>query len=280
VRKAFGTLSLLFLMSLPAQAQTPQQPIRVKCGGLAYTDSKGQAWASDYDFSGGLVSATRGAVTGTSDPALFQNGRMPADTASLVYNFVVADGAYHVNLYFAELNPVNDVVGGRVFNVQAQGKLLLQDLDVFKTVGANAALVKSTDIAVTNGQVTIELDNVPGHDRGKITAIEITQSAEAPQLTLNFVHPDGTPVTGTLSYTMATSVLKLGGSTPLTDGQATCVLFAAPQILGLVGQIQVALSLTDTTGHTLWQIGMSMDPTGTNFGAVQSSTLNVIVRNM
>ena len=280
MRKAFGTLSLLFLMSLPAQAQTPQQPIRVKCGGLAYTDSKGQAWASDYDFSGGLVSATQGRVNGTSDQALFQNGRMPADTAPLVYNFAVADGAYHVNLYFAELNPVNFLVGGRVFNIQAQGNILLQDLDVFKTVGANAALVKSADIAVTNGQVTIELDNVPGHDRGKITAIEITQSAEAPQLTLNFVHPDGTPVMGTLNYTMATSVLKLGGSTPLTDGQATCVLFAAPQILGLVGQIQVALSLTDTAGHTLWQIGMSMDPTGTNFGAIQSSTLNVIVRNM
>jgi hypothetical protein len=280
VRKAIGTLSLLFLMSLPAQAQAPQQPIRVKCGGLAYTDSKGQAWASDYDFSGGLVSATQGRVIGTSDQALFQNGRMPADTAPLVYNFVVADGAYHVNLYFAELNPMNFLVGGRVFNVQAQGKILLQDLDVFKTAGANTALVKSTDIAVTNGQVTIELDNVPGHDRGKITAIEITQSAEAPQLTLNFVHPDGTPVTGTLNYTMATSVLKLGGSTPLTDGQATCVLFAAPQILGLVGPIQVALSLTDTAGHTLWQVGMSMDPTGTNFGAIQSSTLNVIVRNM
>jgi hypothetical protein len=280
VLKVLAFVSFFFVMSLPAQAQTQQQPVRVKCGGPAYTDSKGQAWAKDYDFSGGLVSGTQGPVTGTSDPALFQNGRMPTDAASLVYNFAVANGAYHVNFYFAELNPSNDFVGGRVFNVKAQGNVLLQNLDVYKTVGANAALIKSADIAVVNGQITIEVANVPGHDRGKITAIEITQNTGAPQLTLNFVHADGTPVVGSLNYAIATTALKLGGNTPLINGQATCVLFAAPQILGLVGQIQVALSLTDTKGHTLWQIGMSMDPTSIDFGTVQSSNLNVIVQSM
>lgn len=280
MRKALGIVSLLFLISLPTQAQTQQQPIRVKCGGGAYTDSKGQAWAKDYDFQGGMVSETVGSVSGTSDPALFQNGRMPTNTAALVYSFPVANGAYHINFYFAELNTEDDFVGGRVFNVKAQGTTVFQDLDIFQTVGANAALIKGADVAVTNGSVQIELDNVTGHDRGKVTAIEITQNAASPQLTLNFVHPDGTPVAGTLNYTMATSTLKLGGNTPLTNGQATCVLFAAPQIMGLVGQIQLTLSLTDTSGNTLWQIGMTMDPTSVNFGAVQSSSLNVIVQKM
>jgi hypothetical protein len=79
---------------------------------------------------------------------------------------------------------------------------------------------------------------------------------------------------------MTTSQVKLGGNTPLTNGQATCVLFAAPQIMGLVGQIQLTLSLTDNTGNTLWQIGMTMDPTSVNFGSVQSTSLNVIVQKM
>lgn len=278
MRKALALVSFVFLMSLPAKAQTQQQPIRLKCGGSAYTDSKGQAWATDYDFSGGMISQTTGTVSGTTDPALFQNGRMPDDVNPLVYTFPVANGAYHVNLYFAELNTGDDFVGGRVFNVKTQGNVVLQNLDIFKTVGAATALIKGVDIAVTNGQVKIELDNTAGHDRGKVTAIEITANGPAPQLTLNFVHPDGTPVAGTLNYTMATSALKLGGNTPLTNGQATCVLFSQPGAMGLVGQITLTLSLTDSTGKTLWQIGMTMDPTSVNLGSVESSSLTVVVQ--
>ncbi len=278
MRKSLIFVSLLLVVSLPSRAQT-HQTIRVKCGGAAYTDSKGQAWATDYDFNGGLISKTTGAVAGTSDPALFQDGRMP-DTSPLVYTFPVTNGAYHVNFYFAELNTGDDYVGGRVFNVKAQGTTIFQDLDVFATVGANKALIKGADIAVTNGQVQIELDNVPGHDRGKVTAIEITQNTASPQLTLNFVHPDGTPVTGTLNYTLTTTKAKLSGNAPLTNGQANCVLFSDPTAMGLVGQIQLMLSLTDNTGNTLWQIGMSMDPTNVNFGTVQSSSLSVVVQKM
>jgi len=280
VSKVLALISFGLLLCMPAKAQTTQQPIRLKCGGSAYTDSKGQAWATDYDFSGGLVSKTTGSVAGTSDPALFQGGRMPDDTNPLVYTFPVANGSYHVNFYFAELNTSDDFAGGREFNVKTQGNTIFQNLDIFGTVGASTALIKGADIAVTNGHVAIELDNIPGHDRGKVTALEILPNGASPQLTLTFVHPDGTPVVGTLNYTMATSQVKLGGNTPLTNGQATCVLFAAPQIMGLVGQIQLNLSLTDNTGHTLWQIGMTMDPTSVNFGSVQSSSLNVVVQKL
>jgi Malectin domain len=251
-----------------------------KCGGAAYTDSKQQVWAADYGSNGGLISQMVGPVGGTSDGALFQHGRMPTDSAPLIYSFAAPNGAYHVNLYFAELNPNDEHLGGRVFNVKLQGKVVIQDLDIFKTVGANAALIEGEDIPVTDGAVHIELDNVPGHDRGKVTAIEITQAQPATELVMNFAYPDGRPVNGTLNYTMSTSALKVGGNTPLVDGQASCVLFAAPQILGLVGQIQLNLSLTDSAGHQLWQIGMTMDPTNVNFGSIQSSVLSVTVQKL
>jgi hypothetical protein len=280
VRKVFGVLSFVLLLSLPAAAQT-QQPIRVKCGGPAYTDSKGQVWAADNGFNGGLVSKTAGPVSGTSDPALYQTGRTAPDSGSLIYSFPAVNGAYHVNLYFAELNSGDDHAGARLFNVLLQGNPSFQNLDIFGSVGANAPLIKGTDIAVTNGAVQIELDTVAGHDRAKVTAIEITQAnTAAPQLALNFVYPDGTPVAGTLNYTLTTSQLKLGGNAPLTNGQATCVLYAAPQIMGLVGQVQLNLSLTDTAGHTLWQIGMTLDSTNANIAGVQSSALSVVVQRM
>jgi hypothetical protein len=264
-----------------AHAQT--QAIRVKCGGPAYTDSKGQAWSADKDFNGGLVSIVGGPVSGTTDPALFQDGRMAGDTGPLVYSFPVANGSYHANLYFAELYSSDAFVGGRVFNVKVEGTTVLQNFDIFKTVGANTALIKGVDFAVTNGAATIELDNVPGHDRGKIAAIEITSNSTtstgtAPTLTLNFTYPDGTPVNGTLNYAVSNNSLKLSGNVPLTNGQATCMLFTSPQALGLTGQFNVTLSLTDSANHSLWQITLSMDPTSVSFGSVESSTLNVVVR--
>jgi hypothetical protein len=278
--KVLGTLLLLALTSMPSVAQTQPKLIRVKCGGPAYTDSKHQVWAADYDSNGGLISQMVGPVSGTTDAALYQHGRMPTDTEPLIYTFPMSNGAYHVNLYFAELNPGDEHVGARVFNVKLQGNVVIPDLDIFKTVGANAALILGNDIAVTSGEAKIELDNIPDHDRGKVTAIEITQTQPAPELVMNFAYPDGTPVNGTLSYTMATSALKLGGNAPLVDGQATCVLFAAPQILGLVGQIQLNLTLTDSTGRQLWQIGMTMDPTNINFGSIEKSSLNVTVQKL
>jgi hypothetical protein len=280
VRKVLAVFSLLVFFSLPAAAT--QQPVRVKCGGTAIlTDSKGQHWSADFGFNGGSVSATSGTVSGTSDPALYQKGRWSTTNAPpLTYTFPVADGAYHVNLYFAELFTGDERVGSRVFNVKMQGKATFSDLDVFAAAGANHALVKGADIAVTDGAVTIEFDNVVDH--AKVEAIEILPNTadSGPQMTLDFTYPDGTPVAGTLNYTVATSLIKLGGSSPLTNGQATCVLFTTPQIMGLVGQFQLNLSLTDTAGHTLWQLGMTMDPTSVNFGAVESSSLKVVVQKL
>jgi hypothetical protein len=278
LKKFIEILSLAFLLCLPvtAHAQT-QAAIRVKCGGSAYTDSKGQAWSADFAFNGGEVSTTRGSVSGTADPALFQGGRWgDSNSPALTYTFPVADGSYHVNLYFAELYPGDEHVGARVANVKLQGNTIFQNLDVFATVGANAALIKSADVGVTNGSLQIEFDNVADH--AKIEAIEIISNAPAPQLQLNFVYPDGTPVAGTLNYSISNATLKLGGATPLTNGQATCVLFTSPDIMGLIGQFQLTLSLTDTAGHTIWQVGMTMNPTSVNFGTVQSSALTVVVQ--
>jgi hypothetical protein len=280
IGSVIGSFLFLFLACLPAAAQTPQPPIRLKCGGAAYTDSKHQSWAADYDNNGGLVSQLSGPVSGTPDPALFQTGRMAADTGPLIYTFPVPNGAYHLNLYFAELSPSDDHVGGRLFNVKVQGGVVMPDVDIFATVGANAALIKGKDIAVSDGSLQIEFDSLPGHDRAKVTAIEITQTQAAPELSMNFVYADGTPVIGMLSYTMVTSVLSVGSSTPLVNGQASCVLFAAPQILGLAGQIQLHLRLVDNAGHILWDISMTMDPTSVNFGSIQSSSLNVIVQKI
>jgi hypothetical protein len=269
-------LMILCCLSLPAAGQT--LPIRIKAGGTStYTDSLGHLWAADLDFNTSLVSATTGTVKGTADQALYQGGRMPNDTNPLIYTFTVPNGPYHVNLYFAELNTSDDSAGARMFNVKVQGTVVLQNFDIFAAAGAATALIKGIDFSVTNGSAQIELDNIAGHDRGKVCAIEILQNTPGPPLVLNFTYPDGTAVAGNLNYSVTAGSVTLGGQQPLTNGQVTCQFVTSPGMVGLTGQMTVTLSLTDSSSNTLWQLALTLNPTSTNFGSVQSSTLNIVV---
>lgn len=262
--------------SLPAMAQT-QTAIRINCGGPAYTDAKAQLWQADTDYKSGLVSSITANVAGTADQKLYQTGRYTESlTKPMIYSFPLAAGSYHVNLYFAETFGATEKVGGRVFNVKIQGNTVFQNLDVYAAVGANTALVKGADILVTDGVATIEFDSLV--NSAKVNAIEITQTVGAPEMKLNFMYPDGTPVNGTLNYNIVTTAATMGGTQPLTAGQATCLLVASPKLLGLIGSMNVSLSLTDTAGHSLWQIALTLNPASANFAAVQSSSLNVVVQ--
>jgi hypothetical protein len=278
VRKLFYVLAIMAVLCFPRRVLA-QQPIRVKCGGASYTDSKGQVWQADYDFTGGMLNTRAATITGTADPTLYQTGRKnDISVPTVKYNFPVSNGIYHVNLYFAETYALDFKPGARVFNVKIQGNVAVPNLDIFAEAGANAALVSGVDVTVTNGALAIEFDNVV--DNAKINAIEILPGSSGPSLSLNFKYPDGTPVAGTLAYTVSSSLLSFQGSALLNNGQAQCVIFANPSAMGISAQFTVNLSLTDTAGKVIWQLGVGMNPAQVNIAAVQSSALNVVVQKM
>ena len=164
----------LILMSVGAANLAAQQsPIRVNVGGSSYTDSKGQVWSADFGFNTGSLSgcAPGATVTGTADPTLFKSARYgPTPPPEMQYSFAVANGNYQVNLYFAETCP-GQVVGGRVFDVQMQSATVFSALDIFAAAGGNTALVKSANVTVTNGTLTIQF--VHRIDNPIVSAIEI-----------------------------------------------------------------------------------------------------------
>lgn len=250
--------------------------IRVNCGGPALTDSNAQVWQADFGYNNGVAATSTSTIAGTTAQSIFQSVRYASKRTPLIYSFPVGSGSYHVNLYFAETNPRLESVGARVFNVKLEGNLVFQNLDVFAAVGANTALVKGADAVVTDGQLSIEFDSIT--QAAEINAIEITQTLSTPQLKLNFMYPDGTAVSGNLNYKVTTSTSSISGNQPLTSGQADCLLIASPQLLGLIGTMNVTLSLTDTSGNVLWQITLTLNPTSVSFAAVQSSSLNVVVQ--
>jgi len=276
LKQVITVLFFLLWAGAAAFSQT-QSAIRVNCGGPSYTDSTGQVWQADTDYTGGVTTKTAAKINGTGDPTLYQTGRRnEAGAAVLLYSFPVANGTFHVNLYLAETSSAMFQVGGRVFNVKMQGNTVFTDLDVFAEAGSDAALIKGADVTVSNGVLNIEFDNVVS--QAKVSAIEVLPGTSGPAMTLNFKYPDGTPVVGTLAYNITSSLLNYQGSTPLTAGSAQCILFANPSALGISTQFQVTMSLTDSAGNILWQMSLGMNPSQINLGAVQSSELDVIVQ--
>ncbi|HXB97373.1 MAG TPA: malectin domain-containing carbohydrate-binding protein [bacterium] len=135
-----------------------QQSIwRVNAGGPAYTDSQGNLWASDEDYSGGTAATAstapvNGALPNPADQVLYQTQRYGA---SFSYAFAVPAGSYQVTLKFAET--YFTAAGDREFNVAINGATELTQLDLYASAGGeNVALDEVyNNIAPSGGLITI-----------------------------------------------------------------------------------------------------------------------------
>jgi len=127
-------------------------PTRINAGGSAYTGSSG-TWAADNSFTGGSTLTSTHAITGTSDPTLFQAERVGISTSTTWrYTLWMPPGIYNLNLYFAELTKT--AAGQRVFNLDISATAANPDLanfDIFAAAGGQyVALEKSfPGLAVT-----------------------------------------------------------------------------------------------------------------------------------
>jgi hypothetical protein len=173
IKVAFICLGLLGIaFSQPASAAT-FTPIRVHAGGGAYTDSQGQTWSADTDFSGGNFFATTNSVSKTSDPQLYQTEHF----GSFSYHFAVPNGNYNVVLKFAEIYWSSP--GQRIFNVAINGTQVLTNFDIVAAAGGPlTAIDKTFPVSVNNGTITIQF--IPGAANWpKVSAISLVPSTSA-----------------------------------------------------------------------------------------------------
>ena len=171
-------INAIEILSATAPAIQPST-IRVHSSGPAYTDSKGQGWAPDMDFTGGNTWSTSSAISGTSDPTLYQTCRWGVFS----YSFALPNGSYTVNLKFAEIS--RTAVGQRQFNVAINGQQVLTNFDIVAAAGGPMqAIDKPFTAAVSNGQLVIQF-TAGAADLPLINSIEVTPSAKtgsSPQL--------------------------------------------------------------------------------------------------
>jgi hypothetical protein len=168
----------------------------VSSGGAQYTDAQGAVWAADYGFLGvSNTYSTTATIMGTRSQALYQNARWGA---GFLYNFSVPNGAYTVNLKFAENYWTR--TGSRLFHVAINGQWVLANFDILAQAGgANMALDKTFSVVVTTGAILIQFTGAV--DNAQINAIEIL-----PQVTTTSVpiQPTVNPVQVSLTPSVAT----------------------------------------------------------------------------
>jgi hypothetical protein len=144
----------------------------VNAGGPQYTTTGGSVYVADMRFSGGSTYRTTATIAQTADPSLYQSERY----GNFSYAVPVDDGDYIVMLRFAEIYWSN--VGRRVFDVEIEGVLAIDNLDLFAKVGKNAAYDVAVSVRVTDGTLNIGFRSVV--DAPKVSAIEILQAVDSP----------------------------------------------------------------------------------------------------
>ncbi len=175
---ATGCVRQVDVVKIP---EWPPAVYRVNCGApMPYTDASGNEWPADQEFAegkkwgaiNGMTVDRRAAgleeIEDTDDDAVYLTERYSMQG----YKFAVPNGRYLLRLHFAETYEGITSEGMRVFSVQAEGKTVLQDLDVYKEAeGRNRAIVRSTVVEVSDD--SLEITFVPSVQNPEVNGIEV-----------------------------------------------------------------------------------------------------------
>jgi fibronectin type 3 domain-containing protein len=159
---SFGTSAASSQQAATTQtAGSGAEIVAIAAGGPAQSNASGgdYSFVADEDFSGG---GDNGAVTATinltqpganaAPMGVYQNGR--AGVSNYTIPGLTAGSTYTVLLHFAET--YFTAAGSREFNVAINGTTVLTNLDVYATVGKDAALLETfTATANSSGQIVI-----------------------------------------------------------------------------------------------------------------------------
>ncbi len=223
-----GIMFIALLLVIFHGAWAQPQPVRISSGGdsVNYVDSVGQVWLTDRYFTGGEVRYTGDPIAGTSDRRLYATARAGLYT-DFSYNIPVANGDYQLTLKFAEIQ--YNAAGYRVFNVKVNDALVLSNFDIMAEVPARAALDKTFNITVSNGNVKLEFIGVV--HRAIVSAIQLVQVIPPPppppvEVTVSptsvTLGPGGTQTfTATVTGTTETTVVWAVGEGTVVAGEYT-----------------------------------------------------------
>lgn len=177
---AFQPLSAAaFLNAVEILPSTPGmiRPIRIVAQDHSMTDAQGRIWSADQYFLGGYPVVRSRTIFDAKDKALYRGERF----GHFQYRIPLAPGTYRLTLHFAETwfgTPESGLPGpgSRIFNVYANGIVLLHNFDIAKSRGINREVTRVFENQQPNAQGALSLEFVPVTNYAEINAIELVET--------------------------------------------------------------------------------------------------------
>ena len=152
----------------------------INAGGGEYYDPGQNYYIPDKYFSTSNVYSVDVPIKGTSAKELYNTTRW--HNAEFSYAVPIASGTYKITLHFAEIYYIGGDVGGagkRIFNVHAENNAVVNNLDIFNTVGANAGHNEIFNVEVSDG--VLDLSFIPVVSDPTISGIRIQPVSGTPE---------------------------------------------------------------------------------------------------
>ncbi len=152
-------------------------PLRFTARSTPLRDSRGAVWLPDDMVLGGQSTPHPNTVREAPVPGMFDVERY----GHFTYAIAVGEGTYDVSLYLAETFWGPESAGGggtgsRVFNILCNGAAIARNLDIYKEVGGNRALVLRVPGVQPNPQGKLLFDFEPIKNYASIYGIEVLDS--------------------------------------------------------------------------------------------------------
>lgn len=264
--------------------------VRIDTGTGFAVDTSSGTWGGDRFFTGGYRWNGWGQIAGTSDDSLFRSMRV----AVRGYDIPLTEpGLYRVRLLFAET--AFPGAQRRVFDVTAEGNLVVNDLDVFREVGFRTAHVETIVVSVADTTLNLGFGRVAGEPM--VSGIEVLEepvgstatttsttaaaptSTSSPTTAPSTTSPTGDPSPTTAPASAPTTTAPAPGDAPVGGTPtATCAAFPAFPGEDCTGWRHTGVSLTPYTGPmTITADGTVIDGK-TITGALVVRAANVTIR--
>ena len=231
---------------------------RINAGGPAAYHDGVYFEADNYYYDGDAYTNNR-----VNLPSIYQTERTSGSPYYVRYYFPLEPGNYLLRLHFAEIywnapGGGSGGVGTRVFDVVAEGRMLMNNYDILRDVGSSTAVVKEFQVNNADGYFYLYFDarrTQGGADQPKISAFEVISLDGSGTNTPPVAAATATPTSG-----IAPQSVTLDGSASYdTDGKIVDYHWAweggslnGPSGVAYFeeGQHTVRLTVTDDRGAT------------------------------
>ena len=249
-----GTLNGKIVVFEPIEGDKLTFPYRINVGGPEISYEGNLFVADHYYFNGQTYTNSSAQVT-----PLYQTERFDSKR-DLNYKIPVPNGKYEVILHFAEIyygamGGTEGGIGKRIFDVNIEDNLVLDNYDIFADTGAEAAIAKSFMITISDGEINLNFTSLPGTggvNSPKVSAIEILAEANTAPIAV----ASAIPISGAAPLDVTFSGDKSIDDKAIVsylwdfkDGSATSTQSNPKHTFVNAGVYNVELTVKDIDGH-------------------------------